>query len=423
MIASSIVRVYAPLFKDFGLDFETLGSSTMYIPKFNGKDLNTLCSEALQKFADEPPLLNLHGEFTVIGDIHGNIRDLLRLLANTGSPFNERYLFLGDFVDRGEFSIEVVTLLFALKVVFPRTIFMIRGNHEFSEVNSNYGFKQQALNEYDETLYNAFNEVFSYLPVAAVINDKYFAVHGGLSEQLTSIEILNQIKKPVTSFVDGNPFSKLIGDMVWSDPISISGRFLESPRGYGSLFGKDAIMEFTKKENIDTIIRAHQCVQNGVERLAADKIITVFSSSSYSKTPYNRAGSLRIESDCITSQTYKPILQLTKAIAVYKEFECDAIKTPMCSRLFRPKVTRSNSRFMIRQSSLNKLVTDDKVKPTASSTPLILQKSGRPRIYSPESNRKMNSSNSLCSLPQTNISKLIPLEGTDPQIPKQPKLY
>ena len=333
MIASSIVEAYAPLFKDYTLDFTKVGFTEGFIPRFEGSDIKKLCRFAAETFKNEDTLLELTGDFVIVGDIHGNIRDLLRILAYTGNPFHEKYLFLGDYVDRGEFSLEVCTLLFALKLALPNSIYLIRGNHEFKNINEKYGFKQEVVDEYDEDLYELFNEAFSYLPLAATINSKYFLVHGGISADLVNIKDINLIHRPIVSENDANEFANLVTDLVWSDPLAINALFLQSPRGYGCLFGKEAIDNFLAHTGVYKIIRAHQCVQGGIESIDEDKLITVFSSSCYSLAPPNKAGSLRIENDHVEKTSYEPIKQLKKETASYKDVKCCDHKVPLCSRL------------------------------------------------------------------------------------------
>ena len=404
MIASSIVEAYAPMFKDYTQDFSKLGFSEGFIPRFEGSDLKNLCRMAEEMFKSEETLLDLSGDFVIVGDIHGNIRDLLRILAYTGNPFNEKYLFLGDYVDRGEFSLEVITLLFALKLALPSSIFLIRGNHEFMHTNAKYGFKQQVLAEYDEELYNLFNEAFSYMPLAAFINSKYFAVHGGISADLINVKDICEIPRPLVSECDAEEFAQLVTDLVWNDPIAINALYLTSPRGFGCLFGRDAIECFLERSGVFKIIRAHQCVQNGFESILDDKLITVFSSSNYSTAPPNKAGSLRIENDIIEKTSYEPIKQLKKETATYKDIKCGDHKIPLCSRLScicqRPK------RAPPKPLSLNKLSDRDR-KCISTFSSRVVGFTARPMPYPLEVqiNRRhsMNAMPKLKTLPVENI--------------------
>jgi predicted phosphodiesterase len=176
-------------------------------------------------FKDDCSLLELAGNFTVVGDIHGNIDDLLRVFERRGYPPETNYLFLGDYVDRGQNSVEVLIMLYSLKVLFPSNIYLIRGNHECESVTAVYGFKREVCRRFSVQVYQKFVKSFSHLPYAAVVNNKYFCVHGGISPDLASVDEIADIEKPQISAA-----SSLANDMVWSDPLDVNG-FVKSDRG------------------------------------------------------------------------------------------------------------------------------------------------------------------------------------------------
>ena len=180
------------------------------IPSFEEKLLIELCFEARNLFAKEENVLEIYGDVIIVGDIHGSLHDLLRILKSTVEK-ERKILFLGDYVDRGNFSLECITLLFALKVMYPNEVFLLRGNHEFDSVCSQYGFKNEILNSnilkisncysYTESLYSAFIDAFSYLPISALVNHTTFCIHGGLSPKLNHISDINRkIKRPINLF-------------------------------------------------------------------------------------------------------------------------------------------------------------------------------------------------------------------------------
>ena len=151
----------------------------------------------------EPTLLELHPPITLVGDVHGQLHDLFRIFDCCGYPPKINYLFLGDYIDRGFRSIETMILLFCYKILYPQSIFLLRGNHEFSSVNTNYGFRAEIRKQFllkGTHVWSQFNDVFCFLPLAALINGKVFCVHGGISPHLKSIQ---EIKN---SFVDCSPF-------------------------------------------------------------------------------------------------------------------------------------------------------------------------------------------------------------------------
>lgn len=216
----------------------------------------------------------------VVGDIHGNIDDLIKIFQKFGYPpyENRAYLFLGDYVDRGSNSLEVIILLFALKVKFPDHIFLIRGNHESKFVSSQYGFKDECITYFDHSIYKQFCHAFSYIPIAATINQSIFCVHGGISPFVQDIEQIKQIQKPIRDVRT----TKIVSELLWSDPSSSPTPFSFRPsnRGIGYIYSESDINNFLNKNNLDLIIRAHKFCQKGYS-WCGDKCLTVFSSSDY----------------------------------------------------------------------------------------------------------------------------------------------
>lgn len=289
--AYTVLETYKDRFKD--VDDAVSVGYTVEIPTFSEEILSTLCDEALEVIRDEGPMLRLNLPLIVIGDLHGNLQDLLRILGTVKANDQEHtpMLFLGDYVDRGSYSIEVIAFLLALKVMNRDRVFLLRGNHEFRCVNGVYGFKTEVVERYgDETLWEKFNTVFDYMALAADLNKRYFAVHGGLSPELETVAQIEAIQLPLLSYDD----NKLVADLVWSDPSDSLGTFLSSKRGLGVSFGKKPTEEFLEKNDYEKIIRAHQCVTRGVAHKIRGKVVTVFSSSFYNDDE-NMAGVLIIQ--------------------------------------------------------------------------------------------------------------------------------
>jgi len=122
------------------------------------------------------------------GDTHGQFYDLLRLFNLAGFPPDSNYLFLGDYVDRGRHSIEVMCLLLAYKIKYPENFFILRGNHETDSISWMYGFYDECKRKYSVKLWKAFVDLFNCLPVAALINEKILCMHGGISRNLKSFD-------------------------------------------------------------------------------------------------------------------------------------------------------------------------------------------------------------------------------------------
>jgi diadenosine tetraphosphatase ApaH/serine/threonine PP2A family protein phosphatase len=231
----------------------------------------SVVSQAIEVFSREPALLNLTGQFTVVGDIHGHLLSLLRIFQKLGWPDSRRYLFLGDYVDRGESSCEVLVLLYCLKVLFPHNIFLLRGNHEFASMTAVYGLHSECVSRFVMKVYSAFVDSFNALPIAAIINDCVFCVHGGIApEMVTNLDNLAKVKNTMTG---------IEVDILWADPRESVEGFQRSPRGRGFLFGNDAFDNFLTECDLKFMIRPHEnCMQGFDWPFGIDgKLLTVFS--------------------------------------------------------------------------------------------------------------------------------------------------
>lgn len=287
------------------MDFSKIGYPLCPIPRFTFETIRKIVNQFINVVRGFPTLLEIENECIIAGDLHGNLNDLLRILATNGLPKanqhndqsdqrdikNPSYLFLGDYVDRGDYSIEVVTLLFSLQILYPDSIFILRGNHEFRETNEKYGFLEQIKTQYEQVaddMFELFNSAFDILPLAAVVGRSLFCVHGGLSSALTNVGNINRFTRPITDY----NHSKIINDLMWSDPTSESESFIPNTRGKGCAFGSFVALNFLKANNLQKIIRGHQFVQEGVSTNFSDRLITVFSSSNYQSVGGNKCGIL-----------------------------------------------------------------------------------------------------------------------------------
>ena len=244
------------------------------IPKFTEDFLSEIIQITKNILMSEKPVVNVTTNVVIVGDIHGNILDLFRIFSKNGYPPMTKYLFLGDYVDRGDCSLDVIVLLFIMKAMFPNHITLLRGNHEFPKVNSIYGFRQNIENAYgNDKLWEEFNDAFRYLPLCAILEDKIFCVHGGISDSI-SLNILQSLKFPLDE-------NHLIDILVWSDPSDCIIATAENSRGKGVQFGYKPTFRFLDSNNLFLIIRGHECV-NGFRYNLDQLVLTIFSSSNYS---------------------------------------------------------------------------------------------------------------------------------------------
>lgn len=313
-----------PLFHAAFLKLLESGSSclsgigkTEAIPRFEGDSIKELCNKTISILSHQPTLLKLHSPIVVVGDLHGSLQDLVRIFNNTSPPPKTKYLFLGDYVDRGPFSLEVLLMLFTYLCLYPECIYLIRGNHEFSIVCSEYSFKEEVVAAYNMEIYNKLLEVFSFIPLACVLDHFIFCVHGGISPELENVEIISNIRRPIPTA------GSLVENLVWSDPVytGFTGYGL-SPRGKGLTFGPSAIKYFYEKTNMRCIIRGHQVIDTGIEMQGEYSVITVFSASAYEDNPIQKSGALKVYPDFkFEALTFGRFQQIKRETAMFYDVE------------------------------------------------------------------------------------------------------
>ena len=236
-----------------------------------------LCVKSSKIFLSQPTLLELEAPLKICGDIHGQYSDLLCLFEFGGFPPYSNYLFLGDYVDRGEQSVETMCLLLAYKIKYPENFFLLRGNHECAKTSFKYGFYNECEQRYDLYLWPMFISCFNCLPLAAIVGGKIFCCHGGLSPNLESMDDIRRIMRPTDI-----PDEGLVHDLVWSDPDkNVQGWKKLKSKTRGLTFGAEVVAEFLHKHDMDLICRAHEVVKDGYEFFAERQLVTVFSAPNY----------------------------------------------------------------------------------------------------------------------------------------------
>jgi len=240
----------------------------------------------------EGTLAEVDPPVVICGDTHGQFFDLLRLFDHGGWPPESRYLFLGDYVDRGAQSIEVICLMFAFKMAHPDDFHLLRGNHECMNINRVYGFFDECKRRYTEDLYWKFNSAFEWLPLAGLVGGRILCMHGGLSPDLHNLDQIRHTHRPIRD-VDGG----MVADLLWSDPAPNIRGFVPNNRGISFKFGADAVIDICNKLGLDMVVRAHQVVMEGYDFFADDRLVTLFSAPKYCDQFDNAAAMMIVDGD------------------------------------------------------------------------------------------------------------------------------
>jgi serine/threonine-protein phosphatase PP1 catalytic subunit len=280
------------------------------VPILNEQTITALCNQARIVLLSQPMLLELESPIKICGDIHGQYIDLLKIFKNCGYPPYTNYLFLGDYVDRGKNSIETMALLLAYKIRYPENFFILRGNHESASINKIYGFFDECKRRYNIRLYRTFNDCFNCLPICAIISDKIFCCHGGISPHLNNLDQIRRIIRPcfVADNLSGkNRGSDIMIDLLWSDPATPTtpndkGKWLPNDRGISYIFDEVLLERFLKRFGLELVVRGHQVVEDGYEFFANRQLVTVFSAPNYCSGEFdNKAGIMNIDESLMCS--------------------------------------------------------------------------------------------------------------------------
>jgi serine/threonine-protein phosphatase PP1 catalytic subunit len=239
-------------------------------------EITAICSAARELFLSQPALLELSAPVKIVGDVHGQYTDLIRLFEMCGFPPTSNYLFLGDYVDRGKQSLETILLLLCYKLKYPENFFLLRGNHECANVTRVYGFYDECKRRCNIKVWKTFIDTFNCLPIASIVAGKIFCVHGGLSPSLSHMDDIRGIARPTDV-----PDYGLLNDLLWSDSADMEEDWEPNERGVSYCFGKQVIMNFLQRHDFDLVCRAHMVVEDGYEFYQDRILVTVFSAPNY----------------------------------------------------------------------------------------------------------------------------------------------
>jgi len=246
-------------------------------------DVDWLLRASRDRLAKLPNVVHVDDpkRLTVVGDVHGQLFDVLELLGSRGPPSSTNaFLFNGDLVDRGLFGAEITILLFALALADPHSVFINRGNHESRAMTQAYGFRNEVLFKYGAETYDLFQQAFDCLPLGTVVKHRdirALVLHGGLftdpSINLESLDGVDRVTEPTREGV--------VHDVLWSDPGRKPGRHINRARGAGLMFGPDVTQDFLTANNLDLIVRSHQVREAGYSIEHNGRLVTIFSAPHY----------------------------------------------------------------------------------------------------------------------------------------------
>ncbi|PHH85536.1 hypothetical protein CDD83_281 [Cordyceps sp. RAO-2017] len=266
-------------------------------------EIVAICQRAREVLLSQPALLELDAPVKIVGDVHGQYTDLIRMFEMCGFPPMANYLFLGDYVDRGKQSLETILLLLCYKLKFPENFFLLRGNHECANVTRVYGFYDECKRRCNVKIWKTFIDCFNTLPIAAIVAGKIFCVHGGLSPALSHMDDIRNIARPTDV-----PDYGLLNDLLWSDPADMEQDWEANERGVSYCFGKRVITDFLAVHDFDLICRAHMVVEDGYEFFNDRVLVTVFSAPNYCGEFDNWGAVMSVSSELLCSfELLKPL--------------------------------------------------------------------------------------------------------------------
>jgi protein phosphatase len=308
------------------------GALPVVFPVVSSNMIQLIFIEAMEIMRRERNVLELSGDTIIVGDLHGHVLDLYRILIALGLPGRKKFLFLGDLVDRGEFSVETVLIVFLLKVIWPNHVFLIRGNHEFDSVCQTGGFKSEFMGRYNsEETFDRIISAFDFMPLAAIVDRTILCVHGGFGPELQSIDQIRALSRPIHDF--GNV---VLDGILWSDPKDGFQGFEKSCRGIGWHFGYIACRDLTTQLNVKIIIRAHECVCNGYQPMFGGLLATLFSASNYCGAFSNKSAIVRVQNGKISPIKFESLPYLKRDKVRY------ATGAPVAKQKAKKKICTAN---------------------------------------------------------------------------------
>ena len=260
------------------------------------KEFDIIFNKAKEILNKRENIAILKAPIAICGCINAHFDELKDIFKICGDASKTQYLFLGDYVNKGWNSLSVVLLLMVLLVKYPSNITLLRGNHDSRIMSNCYGFYGECIKKYSKPdegkyIFEKINELFDLFQLAAIIDNKIFCVHGGLSPKIKKIEEINQIDRKLEI-----PREGIIPDLIWSDPSEEIMEYSPSSKGAGQFYGEKAVNDFIKENNnISIIIRSHTLVMEGYQYQFNNKLLTIFSAPLYAGRIKNIGAVLKID--------------------------------------------------------------------------------------------------------------------------------
>ncbi|KAA0194337.1 Serine/threonine-protein phosphatase [Fasciolopsis buskii] len=275
-------------------------------------EIRNICHLLPDILVCEPVCLDLDLEtpIHVVGDILGQYVHLLRIFEEFGHPPAKRYLFLGNYTWRNMFAIETLTLLFCYKLLYPESIYLLRGRCECSATGRLYGFYDQCVQRFSRRSWHDLSNVFCYLPIAATVNKNILCVHSGLSPMFLTFELSSVAQmqalffRLVTRPSEMQTYS-ITTHLIWSEPDDDSTEWDQNPIGLGYLFGRSVVKEVCDRLNLKRIIRSSGLVQNGYAKFADTPLVNIFSAPDFEETYENKGAVLQLSLDAEQEVRYR----------------------------------------------------------------------------------------------------------------------
>lgn len=262
--------------------------------------IRQVCQQLKKLIGNIPNVVSLRSPLTIAGDLHGHFWELLEIFRIGGFIPDTNYLFLGNYIGLGKFSLQTLLLLFCLKLRHPDRLTLLRGSHECRSMARIYGLYGECLRHYGNTnSWRHLTDVFEYLPLAAVIDESRLCVSSGLSPALDYVDQM----KVLNRFTDPPPKSPL-ADLLWNTPSETIALFQKDPKTGMVSYGHEALNRFLQMNNLKQMIRSNTLCLGGYKESWAGKLITVWSVPNFCDRLQNNAAIIELDGDSLSFTTF-----------------------------------------------------------------------------------------------------------------------